>query len=249
MKIFIEKYQKTYKGFNGSLFKVLNSMPFYRNDSSENILFIHIPKTGGTSVEKSLSDYPEAFFNKFNKYHVTPQHFDREDYIHLSIPAVIDSSFCLVRNPLDRLHSEYKYRIRKSRKLYKFFDFESFVYFIERVGVNNSYLDNHIRPQVGFVFPDTKVYKFEEGVSNIIESISKDFLFSKITVGKHEKKSKAMCLSRYKQIDEIVFRIYKDDYIAFNYEFDTSVSRLSLAKRLLCVLKSFLWPIGLMLMK
>ncbi|MEP0071339.1 MAG: sulfotransferase family 2 domain-containing protein [Marinomonas sp.] len=224
-------------------------MPLYINDNFKNILFIHIPKTGGTSIEQSLSIYPEAFFNKFNKYHVTPQHFDREDYLHLSIPSIIEASFCLVRNPLDRLHSEYKYRVRRSKRLYKFFDFESFVYYVKRIGSDNCHLDNHLRSQVDFVFPDTKIYRFEDGVVNVMENVSKDLAFSKCVLGKHEKKSKIISLKRSRQIDEIIYKTYKDDYVAFKYKIVISDSNLTIFKRVSCFLKSFIWPIGLFLMK
>ena len=225
-------------------------MPIYKNDNNENILFIHIPKTGGTSIEKALSYYPEAFFNKYKgDFFVTPQHFSSKDYQHLSISVLVDTSFCLVRHPLDRLKSEYKYRVNKSRALYRFFDFSSFVFYLNRVGVSNHCFDNHIRPQVEFLLENTKFYKFEDGIEIALSMISKDFLFSKSINETHEKKSRPIIIKNYFQIDNIVIALYSDDFDKFNYDIDMSGQKMSFFKITSTVLKSFMWAFALKMMK
>ena len=87
-------------------------MPLYRFHNRL-VLFVHIPKTGGTSVEHYLRELGQSAFvhgRKIPGLSMTPQHFHARIYQRILPPSFYDYAFCIVRNPLDRLVSEFKMR-------------------------------------------------------------------------------------------------------------------------------------------
>ena len=72
-------------------------------------LFVHIPKTAGTSVEEALFHY-QAF-----EYHTSPHNITQQ-YKDFLPRELFDSmfKFCFVRNPWDLMVSSYKYWVRNN---------------------------------------------------------------------------------------------------------------------------------------
>lgn len=69
--------------------------------------FIHIPKTGGTSIEFAYKKYGWGRLHKYDhKYLIWPWHDEKL----LQEVFVNDICFCIIRVPLDRLLSEYRFR-------------------------------------------------------------------------------------------------------------------------------------------
>jgi hypothetical protein len=88
-----------------------DGMPLYRINGKI-ILFIHIPKTGGTSIERALQEEgPEALFNsnRIAGLQCPPQHFHGDILSNIIGDGFIDYAFCVVRNPIDRIVSEFFY--------------------------------------------------------------------------------------------------------------------------------------------
>jgi hypothetical protein len=138
-------------------------MPIFRFQSRI-LLFVHIPKTGGTSVEKMLKDAGgiEAMRNseQIPNLPCTPQHFHAEIVERLIPDAFYDFAFTIVRNPYDRLVSEFKMRVvAAGRDL-------SFDAWVDRTLVrysrNRFANDNHIRPQTEYLFGNVQIYRFED---------------------------------------------------------------------------------------
>ena len=83
-------------------------MPIFNNE----ITFIHIPKSGGTSIEKFLQSkgYKMSLFTSTGSIFInnhTPQHCTYRELNELNL--ITDKVFTIVRNEVDRTISEYKY--------------------------------------------------------------------------------------------------------------------------------------------
>lgn len=83
-----------------------------------NLLFVHIPKTGGSSIEKKFGidkqNRDECFTyteERYNNIIFAPQHFT-PDLIEQHYPELYKSSkkFTIVRNPYTKMISEFIYR-------------------------------------------------------------------------------------------------------------------------------------------
>ena len=79
------------------------------------ILFIHIPKTGGSSIEKHLKKHsPLSLYGQMGPPTIpcSSRHFHGALLQDLFADTVFDWSFMVVRHPLRRLLSQYRYRAR-----------------------------------------------------------------------------------------------------------------------------------------
>ena len=138
------------------------------------ILFVHIPKTGGGSVEEffRMNKFKLDLLHKRPPSYLrcSPQHMHREMLEDLLVLSEFDVIFAIVRNPVDRLLSEYKWSIRHSwaeNGIDHFYRLARAAYF-----ENPFVLDNHIRPQNEFLLPETKVFKLEDGLQQAVDSIA-----------------------------------------------------------------------------
>ena len=87
----------------------------YNNDTINNLKFLHITKTGGTSIEEfaakigiKWSKYDKTFYEKFNKegyWHIPLCYFEIETIKKYNW-------FTIVRNPYNRIVSEINYLIK-----------------------------------------------------------------------------------------------------------------------------------------
>lgn len=92
---------------------------FSRN--KENFLeFVHIPKTAGTTIENianeknikwgrmkpSHRDYLKPDHPNCTYWHLPPKYFYNDSHYHKDN----DGTFCVIRDPFDRIVSEYKYK-------------------------------------------------------------------------------------------------------------------------------------------
>jgi hypothetical protein len=83
-------------------------MPIFNNE----ITFIHIPKSGGTTIERFLQSkgYKMSLFTSTGSILInghTPQHCTYRELNELNL--ITDKVFTIVRNEVDRTISEYKY--------------------------------------------------------------------------------------------------------------------------------------------
>lgn len=150
---------------------------------TKRILYIHVPKTGGTSVERLLSSMGEVV-GVYTDYRrtllpCTPQHF-HADLLRQTFSttrgdiANFDFVFMTVRDPIQRLSSEYRFQqTHRSRRraLYesvRYRDADAWARSAVKKFRRDPYLyDNHIRPQVDFLLPGTEVFRLEDGLRPI----------------------------------------------------------------------------------
>ncbi|WP_425003632.1 sulfotransferase family 2 domain-containing protein [Mycolicibacterium sp. S3B2] len=169
----------------------------------KNILYIHVPKTGGTSVEKLMRSYGGVLWSyspRRKGLPCTPQHFHSE-LLATAFGATADESgrehpfdfvFMTVRHPVKRLLSEYRYQrtlgeesdiplLLKDRFASARFSgparmlsFDLWCrYAVARFGRNSYFADNHLRPQSDFDIWDASVFRLEDGLDAIRNRLDK----------------------------------------------------------------------------
>lgn len=165
-------------------------MPLYRH-ADRLLLLIHIPKTGGSTVEEvlrrrgakqALKARPRPEFAT-----TTPQHMHWDLLRAWVPPSFYDQSVAVVRNPYTRLVSEYRWRSDLHRagqqnrlatattlSAASLTPMPNFRRWVQRqfkdYAQRPSLLDNHIRPQVDFVGPDCQTFRLEDGLETAIRS-------------------------------------------------------------------------------
>jgi hypothetical protein len=203
-------------------------------------IFIHIPKCAGTSVEFLLDTLNETnlytqgvktknslCFDKFTdeEYRICAsknmQHYTFRELKKVLPEEIITSfkKFSIVRNPYDRLVSEFYFAITP----YK--DFEEFVKNVLSLDVytRNWLYDGHIETQSSFLINEQNNFN---SIDNIFkyEQLDECFAFLKNITGKSAKPHLKKTQDREPwqnyyttELKEIVYNFYRDDFINFNY--------------------------------
>ncbi len=149
---------------------------FTRQDRS--VLYIHVPKTGGTSVEHFLTangfaaEYLDAGgAGSLNSYRrCPPQHMHAQQLMAILRPWRCGYVFATVREPLARIVSEYRMRARTQDgfpRLPAWVDQS-----LKRYAEDPYIFENHLRPQVEFIIPGCDVFRQEDGIgAGLVERI------------------------------------------------------------------------------
>ena len=193
---------------------------FFKNDKK--VFFIHIPKCGGTSIEKYLSAASggiEFFSHDIHKgLRCTPQHIDRTLIHSLFFQGTNDFKYiAVVRHPLLRIISEY---FHANRNLDKPSNFDQWLAKILKKAKHNLYLrDNHLRNQVDFLVEEAVVFHFENGLTKPIE-FSLNALNISVSIDSipHEKKYKKTNITISKKSIQMINHFYKKDFDFFGYK-------------------------------
>ena len=189
-------------------------MPFIHEHK---LLFIHIPKTGGTSVESK--------FNVIRKNELYEEKIVKIDGILFAkqhwLPYLIEKEFpekfkkykkfCIVRNPYTRVISEYYYQFPKQKV-----SFEDFV--LSRL--NDNERDHYLPQHLYFENIDYDYVLRTETLNEDFKKMSKDFSFDG-TIKRENKRGNGsenkMNLLTPKIIEKIN-SLYEKDFKMFNYE-------------------------------
>ncbi|MCV3473345.1 sulfotransferase family protein [Campylobacter sp. CNRCH_2016_3089] len=187
-------------------------------------IFIHIPKTAGTSIEKAI----------FQTDKWLSGHIKAQDYIQ-SDPKEFKNifSFGFVRNPHDRLVSAFFYLKKgggniedlqwSQEHMRKYSSFEQFVLDLENIKIRNKIFNwIHFIPQYCFLCDNQKNILVD--FIGKVENIHNDFQFvlSKLNIKRtltiSNPSSHRHYLSYYnKTTYKIVYKLYHYDYKLFNY--------------------------------
>ncbi|MDP2537248.1 sulfotransferase family 2 domain-containing protein [Alteromonas stellipolaris] len=203
-------------------------MPLFLNEK-KSVLFLHIPKTGGTTVESWLTSTncfkSQLFYEKkLEDIMVTPQHFGYETASKL-IGDFDDSElykFAIVRNPFDRLVSEFFYRL-KLHHLYFGKSPERFfscwvIHVLNQAKKKPSILDNHLRPQTYFTSSDVDIFKFENGFKTILTEVAKTICVDPPKVIDSHKVGVKKEVYWSSTAVDLVKNYYASDFENFNYD-------------------------------
>lgn len=181
------------------------------------VIFVHIPKTGGSSIEQMIAPYYLYSGTVPILQHLTPK----------KLKKYIDDNkwnnyykFTVVRNPFDKLVSDYKWMIKCG--IIKNKSFKEFVELAKDIVTNNKYSDNkyydHFIPQHMY-FEDIEydyVCRFET-LAKDIEIVKKAINCQ--TKLPHVNKTKKTNYKTYYDDDtrKIVSQLYQKDLEQFNY--------------------------------
>ncbi|NNE53693.1 MAG: sulfotransferase family 2 domain-containing protein [Sulfitobacter sp.] len=138
-------------------------MPIFFTEA-EAILYVHVPKTGGSSVEALfLSSGYEVYFLHTQFAAITrtmacsPQHYHADLLRNCFKLDQFDLIFMTVRHPVDRALSEYRMRNPEGDAPDAWI-----MEVLERQVADPFHLDNHLRPQVEFHVPGARVFRQED---------------------------------------------------------------------------------------
>ena len=219
------------------------------------ILFVHVPKCAGTTVEQMLdmSGIHNLFSTSYSPDRIQKQfsfeNFSQEEkevcllknmqhysYIELKklLPQKIFDSyykFSIVRNPYDRIVSEFLYAKNCGRKLKKnyFYNFSTFKEFVSTqltipIKQRIEKYDAHLETQKSFLINEQgdlsgldKIYKMETELDDCLK-----FLNFKIGVDLkiHARKNyydRSIADFYDGEIQELVYNFYKEDFNLFGY--------------------------------
>jgi hypothetical protein len=202
------------------------------------LIFIHIPKTGGTFIESRLQSLNTKIYNTKRIFGGHARYIDFKDKIK---DIDVYDIFSIVRNPYDRIISAYNYlktRVNKGNPLDQkewlglkspssLTEFINAIY--DEYKHNNLHYYIHILQQVCFVRDNddqikSKILKYEYLNMDFLKFIEKyklnievynelSKIYSKIDIKKHYDYNKELSSNDINKINEI----YHDDFELFNY--------------------------------
>lgn len=199
-------------------------MPIFKI-AGKTILFLHIPKAGGTSVEEFLSGYSQESFRMHHNTEAlpcVPQHFHADLMAKLFAPDFFDYSFCVARNPYARILSEYNYRMQHRHRPYRWFPKPSFETWLRvtlaRYRHNPYVYSNHIRPQAAFRLPDTRAFRLEDQVGELLGELAGLTGLDAPETLPHANRSKKGGAALSARSAEIIHSFYREDFELFGYD-------------------------------
>lgn len=215
-------------------------MPLYINNEQA-VTFLHIPKTGGTTIESWLNEtgkYQQVFFSqkKLEDMLVTPQHLGYRTLTELTktLNRPFEYKFAVVRNPFDRIVSEFFYRI-KLGSIQLGDNAESLfspwvIHNLRKYKNTPDVLDNHLRPQTYFVNDDVEVFKFEDGIQNVLNAVGNSIGIQEEVEVKPKKVGEKKKVRWSPNAIKMVLEIYEQDFDRYDYSKCTSSLDVELSK-------------------
>lgn len=198
-------------------------MPIFRL-GQKNVLFLHIPKAGGTSIEAFLAEHSgESLRMKFNtlKLPCVPQHFHGALIETLFAPDFFDYSFCVPRNPYWRLLSEYNYRMGHRRFPWRHLPAPSFARWVRRTlaryRADPFVYSNHIRPQVAFRIAGTEAFRLEDQQEALMARLSAIAGVAPQPLP-HANASTPRATVIDAKTAQLIHAFYRDDFETFGYD-------------------------------
>ena len=159
-------------------------MPIFTREQ-RSVLFVHVPKTGGTSLERLLMGAgwdvgfratPKTHPDQIRLHRVSPQHYHAallEQTLRLDR---FDAAFLVTREPLARFRSEYAMRNKRKDGAGSADHVEEWTRrILGRVRRDPCVLDNHIRPQHEFLLPSARVFRLEDGMDAIVAALNDEW--------------------------------------------------------------------------
>lgn len=188
----------------------------------QTVLFLHIPKTGGSSIERHLESVGELGLiggcHRQQGLPCSPQHLHAAAIKKLFPERTFDWAFMVVRHPVERTISQYKYQIRKTGGMKVKLPFSLWLrYVFGRQRISPHYRDNHFLPQHLYEGFSADVFHFENGIDSCIATINRKFDLAPPTIAPWEKHSEPISLDVSKADLELIRSFYREDFNRYGY--------------------------------
>lgn len=186
------------------------------------LYFVHIPKTGGSSLGATIrnSGARRAFHHKstLGFLGAPVQHMHADLYTKLIPKNFCQFTVAVVRDPVARMVSEYKYQQQLRRFTMPFEDWLDMVFAEYR---KDPYCyQNHIRPQHEFIAPRVKMFRFENGLEAPLQ-----FVCDKLKLQPEPLKSFKRSANPFVPSETAIARVqdfYAKDYEVLGYGADVA---------------------------
>jgi hypothetical protein len=198
----------------------------------KNVLFVHVPKTGGSTVErifgssgyKMLYRDPREGPQSANRLRrCSPQHMHAPMLETLFRLERFDVVVMMVREPLARFRSEYSMRNAADLRVDEA-SVEAWTYQALRDYAGDGFVfDNHLRPQAEFYLPGALVYRLEDGIDTMVADLNERHGLGLSTEVPHvmDRRTASGVASSEVRLSPLVERrlrtFYAEDFARFGY--------------------------------
>ncbi|MFQ5565783.1 MAG: sulfotransferase family 2 domain-containing protein [Paracoccaceae bacterium] len=190
--------------------------------SGKQVMFIHVPKTGGSSIEARLAEIGPVQLgagNARNGFPCSPQHFHGTLLEQLFGPEDFDWAFMIVRHPVDRIVSQYRYETGKRRQPSPAPPFSRWLHETLLARRDNPYArDNHMRPQHEFEALGAEVFRFEDGLDAPLAALGRAVGISIDGVRHWRKRSVPTPVAPSAADVAMIRRVYAEDFERYGYD-------------------------------
>lgn len=177
--------------------------------------------SGGSSVE----DYLVRRFDDISLFRAEkrpgqrgvlppPQHLTADDLSNL-LPKY---TFAMVRDPLKRIVSEYKYQTGRTRVSH--ISFSNWLRIVlYTTALDPRAYDNHIRPQSDLIPEGAEIFRLEDGLDTIITRLDEvtGTTAPDLTMGHLLKRDQQRMFRMLRQDAALIARFYAADFARFGY--------------------------------
>lgn len=196
--------------------------------------FAHIPKCGGSSVEDYFIEIGAQthFLGRdfddiqvHNRWNITsPQHIDGASLRRLFSPAFFDFGFTVVRHPISRFISAFRYQTEWEKRIDTNTNINDFIQNDLQDCVKHlGHYEHHFRKQLSFLIPDMNysIFKLENGLGPVKKFIDEQFnnKDTNCTMA-HSNKSREskLDLTLNEKSKHLLREIYAQDFEKLRYE-------------------------------
>ena len=194
------------------------------------ILFLHVPKCGGSSIEKLFKDNGYSSTLELRGLPpqdclvASPQHLTSENLKSMVNMERLDNTFILVRNPYKRIVSEFNWQFRDAEPS-NTPDINTWIIeSLEKASNDLCHSDNHFRPGIDFIDSNhpCNIFKLEDGIEFVVEYFIRKHSSTKEIAIPNEKNAKSFAKSiNAPNLNPITIttinHFYQHDFEAFGY--------------------------------
>jgi hypothetical protein len=187
---------------------------------NKNLLFIHVPKTGGTSIETMLGALnSQCGYGIKNRKAM--QHYLWNDFLKIFGQQRFNRyfKFSVVRNPYDRFLSEYYWTPIKGLGNKSKQSIDDFIKCVEEIVKNRRFnatvSHDHFIPQVEYIYDSeknlkvNKLFKFEN-FNEVLDFLSKRYNIKKIDKVCNSTTKDKLKLTEVQK--DRIYKIYEKDF-------------------------------------